>query len=50
MSDVLNKVLAVYDAMGRRETIQLYKRASFFEEDARCIIVMVNQHIMLLVL
>lgn len=39
MSDVLNKVLAVYDAMGRRETIQLYKRASFFEEVARCIIV-----------
>ena len=39
MSDVLDKVLAVYDVMGRRETIQLYNRASYFEEDARCIIV-----------
>lgn len=39
MSDVLDKVLAIYDVMGRRETIQLYNRASYFEEDARCIIV-----------
>lgn len=35
----INKVLAIYDAIGRRETITLYSKITDFEENARTIIV-----------